>query len=128
MRNRAKCRLCNDIIESFHQHDYVTCSCDEISIDGGQNLFKAGAKDFANFIRIDDNDNEVPIKVIDKEEDPEQPTGGLLAKPTKQDLLKILSDDIERIEKLPDSVLRMEMNQYDRLFMLILIKSLFEVE
>lgn len=33
--NRAKCLLCNDIITSKHSHDYVTCKCGNLSIDGG---------------------------------------------------------------------------------------------
>lgn len=28
-RNRAKCKNCGDIIESKHQHDFVTCTCFE---------------------------------------------------------------------------------------------------
>ena len=63
MKNRAKCKLCNDVLESFHRHDFVRCKCDEISIDGGTDLFKCGAKNWCNFIRLDDNDNEFPVKV-----------------------------------------------------------------
>lgn len=62
MRNRAKCKLCEEIIESFHQFDYVSCDCGEISIDGGEYTFGASAKNFANFLRIDDNDKEVAVK------------------------------------------------------------------
>jgi hypothetical protein len=58
MRNRAKCRLCNDIIESTHVHDYKTCSCGEISVDGGNEYHRCSAKDFHNFIRLDDKDNQ----------------------------------------------------------------------
>lgn len=29
------CRKCLDIIQSAHRHDFVTCSCEAISIDGG---------------------------------------------------------------------------------------------
>lgn len=32
----AKCELCGDVIFSCYQHDYQTCSCESISIDGGQ--------------------------------------------------------------------------------------------
>jgi len=34
-RNRAKCRKCGTVIESTHQHDYVTCKCEAIALDGG---------------------------------------------------------------------------------------------
>lgn len=33
--NSAKCNKCNDIIRSKNKHDYVTCSCEAIAIDGG---------------------------------------------------------------------------------------------
>jgi hypothetical protein len=33
--NSAKCRRCNDEIRSRNKHDYVTCKCGAISVDGG---------------------------------------------------------------------------------------------
>ena len=33
--NIVACTVCNDIIHSKHQRDFVTCSCGMISIDGG---------------------------------------------------------------------------------------------
>ena len=33
--NKAKCLLCGDIIESKHVHDYKTCKCGKIAVDGG---------------------------------------------------------------------------------------------
>lgn len=35
IHNVAVCLKCNDEIESKHTHDYVTCSCGNISVDGG---------------------------------------------------------------------------------------------
>ena len=69
MRNRAKCKLCNEVLESFHQHDYVSCKCGEIAIDGGQSYFRAFAKDWANFLRVDDEDREIEVRVVDKDEE-----------------------------------------------------------
>jgi hypothetical protein len=40
VRNRAKCLHCNDIITSYHGHDYVTCLCGKISVDGGNQYLK----------------------------------------------------------------------------------------
>lgn len=34
-RNSARCLQCNDEIESTHRHDFVTCSCGNLSVDGG---------------------------------------------------------------------------------------------
>lgn len=39
-RNRARCRKCGDVIESKHQHDFVTCKCGAISVDGGDAYFR----------------------------------------------------------------------------------------
>lgn len=36
LKNRAKCLLCGDIIESKGRHDFVTCSCGSLSVDGGR--------------------------------------------------------------------------------------------
>lgn len=34
-KNALKCLKCGDIIESKDRHDYVTCSCGNVSVDGG---------------------------------------------------------------------------------------------
>ncbi len=34
-RNRAICLGCLDIIESKHRHDFVSCTCGKLSVDGG---------------------------------------------------------------------------------------------
>ena len=79
MRNRAKCKLCNTIIESFHQHDYVKCKCDEIAVDGGPDGCRVMAKNWDNFLRVDDSGKEYPIKVKEKEEVPVKETIGYIA-------------------------------------------------
>lgn len=33
--NRIKCKHCNDIIESFDQHDFKWCKCGKVAVDGG---------------------------------------------------------------------------------------------
>ncbi len=40
--NKAKCLFCGDIIESTHVHDYKTCKCGKISVDGGTYYLKRG--------------------------------------------------------------------------------------
>jgi len=40
IKNIAKCLLCGDIIESKHRHDFVTCKCGNLSVDGGQDYWK----------------------------------------------------------------------------------------
>lgn len=39
-RNRAKCKKCGDIIESKYRHDFVTCKCGAISVDGGEDYIR----------------------------------------------------------------------------------------
>ena len=34
-KNQWKCLYCDDIIESKHQHHFISCKCGKMSIDGG---------------------------------------------------------------------------------------------
>ena len=44
MRNRVQCLICNEVIESKFTHDYVTCSCGNVSVDGGHDYCKVNFK------------------------------------------------------------------------------------
>ena len=44
MRNRVRCLICNEVIESKFTHDYVTCPCGNVSVDGGQDYCKVNFK------------------------------------------------------------------------------------
>ena len=35
IQNEAECKKCGDVIWSAHQHDYNTCSCGSVGVDGG---------------------------------------------------------------------------------------------
>ena len=37
---RANC--CGDVVESKHRHDFVTCSCGESFVDGGNDYLRVG--------------------------------------------------------------------------------------
>ena len=50
--NKAKCRKCGEIIESKYRHDFVTCKCGTIAIDGGKDYLKRSAKDFNDIIEL----------------------------------------------------------------------------
>lgn len=39
-RNAVRCKLCGDVIESKHRHDYVTCSCGNAAVDGGHDYLR----------------------------------------------------------------------------------------
>lgn len=40
IRNRCKCAKCGDVIESKYRHDFVTCKCGAIAVDGGKDYLK----------------------------------------------------------------------------------------
>ncbi len=54
MRNRAQCAKCDTIVESKHRHDFVTCSCGSIFVDGGDDYHRAGFKNLEDFIWLGD--------------------------------------------------------------------------
>jgi hypothetical protein len=45
VRNQAKCLLCGDVLVSRFRHDFVTCSCGGLSVDGGQAYTRRAAGD-----------------------------------------------------------------------------------
>lgn len=121
MKNRAKCKKCNTIIESFHEFDYVTCKCAEIAISGGNQSLQCFAKDWINFMRVDEHGNEILVKTKDEEiqkiDEPE-------VKPSREDLLNMLDDMIKNIENLPPNGLASPVNHYDLLSSLLLLSSI----
>ncbi|WP_347132534.1 DUF7695 domain-containing protein [Staphylococcus hominis] len=40
--NIAKCKICDDVIESKHTHDYVMCKCGAIFLDDGKEYQRYG--------------------------------------------------------------------------------------
>jgi len=117
MKNRAKCKVCSTIIESFHVNDHVSCNCGEIAIDGGPGEFRCYAKSFDNFLRVDDEGNEIVVTVKEKEE-----------KPNKKELLDMLQEMIIRIEGLPPAAMLTPISHYDFYAGLILLKSILSHE
>lgn len=43
--NQAKCLLCGDAPISHHRHDFKTCKCGNLDVDGGSWYLKRNAKD-----------------------------------------------------------------------------------
>jgi hypothetical protein len=48
--NKAECAICHDVIESKHVHDFRSCGCGEISVDGGREYIRRAAKHLSNII------------------------------------------------------------------------------
>lgn len=44
VQNAAKCLLCGEILQSKHRHDYRTCSCGNLMVDGGLDYVRRGFK------------------------------------------------------------------------------------
>ena len=50
IENSAKCLKCGDKIVSKHRHDYVTCSCGNVSVDGGLDYCRRSFKEMDTWI------------------------------------------------------------------------------
>lgn len=40
IHNMVRCRKCMTVIESRSRHDYITCPCGNVSVDGGREYLK----------------------------------------------------------------------------------------
>jgi hypothetical protein len=120
MKNRAKCNLCCDIIESFHSDDYVTCKCGEIYVDAGSKMI-CGAKNWNNFLRIDDEGNEIIVTVKDHNV---KPLDIPYNTPSKKELLDMLQEMITNIERLPSHALYSPITNADHCASLMLLLSI----
>jgi len=112
MKNRAKCKLCDEIIESFHSTDIAICKCGEIEVSEG-NSMKCGAKDWNNFIRVDDLGNEIIPKIIHKE--------NTSVSNSKNDYIKMLEELIKSYENLPIDAFNQPITNYDLAAALMII-------
>lgn len=126
MRNRAKCKLCGDILESFHRYDYVTCRCGEISIDGGGDYYHCSAKNFDNFLRVDDEGNEIVVKIQDADNSTTKEESQPELK--RKDLIDMLEAMYKNIENLPSAAQHSPINHYDLYCALALIHQIFKRE
>lgn len=62
LKNAAECKLCHDVIESTHVHDFRSCKCGEINVDGGREYLRRGARDLSNIIERSEVE-EQPVAV-----------------------------------------------------------------
>jgi len=123
MKNKAKCKLCLSIIESYHNTDYVICKCGEIRVDGGESM-KCAAKDWSNFLRVDDEGNEIIVKI----ESDVNPLYNENAKPNKKELIAMLDEMINNVEMLPDHAKLSNINHYDYCALMMLLAQIFKSE
>lgn len=123
MRNRAKCKLCGDIIESFHHYDFVTCKCGEISVDGGLDVAKCAARDWKNFLRVDDDGNEIIPKVVDTRESLDMESEEKVSL-SLEDKIDMLDRMVKTIENLPKNAMETYINHYDLYSFMAIILSI----
>jgi len=62
VRNAVLCRSCCDIIESRHRHDFRTCKCGAISVDGGQSYKKRCWKPGSRWVELVENESGALVK------------------------------------------------------------------
>lgn len=120
MKNKAKCKLCREVIESFHSEDYAVCKCDEISVFGGESM-RCSAKNWENFIRIEDNGNEVRVAI--KEEIKDEPVSYPIQ--SKKDLIHQLHEMTKYIETLPSHAMNSPISHYDLFSLTALLVAIF---
>lgn len=57
-RNAARCRKCQDVIESRSVHHWIACDCGAIFVDGGREYLRRGG-DPENFEDLSEYEGEV---------------------------------------------------------------------
>lgn len=63
-RNAVRCLGCNDVIESKYRHDFRTCSCGGVHVDGGLDYTKRGWRPGAEYEELAEyDDGKGPILV-----------------------------------------------------------------
>jgi len=121
MKNRAKCKLCGDVIESWFKGDLRACGCGEIAVDGGEAMY-AFAHDWRNFLRVDDEGNEIEVKV-EGENKLEFEEKKVM---TKEEMLESLEGIIKSYDNMPENALYGAVTHYDMQVALMLILEIFK--
>lgn len=110
IRNRLKCTLCNDLIESVTRHDFKYCQCGAIFVDGGRDYFRCGGN-FENIIVVYDDGSEKPLVEIGSCDTSASPEGVLdenkrevLTREELLNIVRIQEDVIRQLEKRIDEL------------------------
>lgn len=124
-RHRAKCRLCNTVIEAVSQYGgtEIPCACGEIAFDLRSNPPSYCAINFQNMIGIDAEGNENDMHVLDIRKSDissakPEPEGNTDQANYQLEML------IERVEGLPVHAMNSFVTHYDYLSLLYLVKAL----
>lgn len=60
-RNASQCRRCEVVIESTYRHDFKSCKCGDIFVDGGLVYRRIGWKDDAQWDDLSEYAEEVSV-------------------------------------------------------------------
>ena len=133
MRNRAKCKLCASVIESHHRYDWVGCQCGEITVSGGNDKYECSAKNWDNFLRVDDQDNVIVPKVVSndaKEAVKLQLSDNSVILQSNAisyaEKLSMLKEMVKNLDDLPQEIMMQPINHYDFYSFVAVIISLLE--
>jgi len=122
MRNRAKCKKCSSVVESFFPADYVTCKCGEIAIQGSKRM----AVEWESFLSVHDDDSVHEVKVVDKI--PEPIVHDASVTPTREELISMLDDMSTVIQGLPEHAMMSPITHYDHGALIMLLSSILKLK
>lgn len=55
IKNAIQCKLCGEVIESKHVHDFVQCKCGACAVDGGHDYLHRCFRDKACYIDLSES-------------------------------------------------------------------------
>ena len=55
IKNAIQCKLCGDVIESKHVHDFVQCKCGACAVDGGHDYLRRCFRDKDCYIDLSES-------------------------------------------------------------------------
>ena len=130
MINRAKCKLCNKIIESHLPDEIIMCPCGTIGVADGAAM-RTYCKDnrySEYFARVDDMGHEIPVEY---RKEPTDVKGNESAnkpiEPLRRDeLINMFDEMIKSIENLPQHAQLAPVNSIDLISFMLVISNIFK--
>ena len=55
IKNAIQCKLCGEVIESKHVHDFVQCKCGACAVDGGHDYLRRCFRDKGCYIDLSES-------------------------------------------------------------------------
>lgn len=77
IKNRGQCKRCSDIIESLSDHDFQTCSCGNLAVDGGLTHLSRTCRERDGFIEL--SEIRESLKCKPWAEEPEEAKQNIIA-------------------------------------------------